>query len=314
VDEALAAIADEFAQAGCHGCLRVMDIDGPGEVVLDDGAPMVSASVFKVLVALEFFRQADLGKLDPAERVRLTPDQRTSGETGFSTFTDEVDVSLRDLARMMIAVSDNAAADALLDRVGLDTVNAGVHFLGLVDTVVTGTIREILNSRTREMGLDSVAGLWDAVRDPRTSPEFIADMQQRLTAVSAVDPRRTTRTTARDMANLLRMVWRNEAGPAPVCEQVRVLMANQVAHNKRLATVFPATVRVSAKSGTLFGLIRNEVGVAEYPDGTRYAMAVFTRANTAYRNLNAIDSAIAAAAARAVKLLRKSKEGPPSNA
>jgi beta-lactamase class A len=61
--------------------------------------PVVAASVFKVMVALEFFRQAHAGQLDLAGRVRLRCDERTSGPTGFSTFTDDVEVSLRDLER-----------------------------------------------------------------------------------------------------------------------------------------------------------------------------------------------------------------------
>ena len=45
----------------------------------------------------------------------------------------------------------------------------------------------------------------------------------------------------------------------------------------RLAAGFPPGVRVSGKTGTLPGL-HLEAGVAEYPDGGRYAIAVFARA------------------------------------
>jgi beta-lactamase class A len=41
---------------------------------------------------------------------------------------------------------------------------------------------------------------------------------------------------------------------------------------------FPRGVRVAAKSGSLFGVIRNEIGVLEFPDGRRYAAVVVTRA------------------------------------
>ena len=46
-----------------------MDVDGPGEVAIDGDAAVVAASVFKVLVAVEYFRQAADGGLDEAVRL-----------------------------------------------------------------------------------------------------------------------------------------------------------------------------------------------------------------------------------------------------
>ena len=43
-------------------------------------------------------------------------------------------ITLRDLATMMVAVSDNSATNVLIDRVGMDNVNAFLSKLGLRDT------------------------------------------------------------------------------------------------------------------------------------------------------------------------------------
>src|ERR1017187_4665308 len=43
-------------------------------------------------------------------------------------------VTLRDLATMMVAVSDNSATNVLIDRVGMDNVNAMLDSLGLAHT------------------------------------------------------------------------------------------------------------------------------------------------------------------------------------
>jgi len=43
-------------------------------------------------------------------------------------------ITLRDLATMMIAVSDNSATNVLIDRVGMDNVNAVLDSLGLAHT------------------------------------------------------------------------------------------------------------------------------------------------------------------------------------
>lgn len=72
----------------------------------------------------------------------------------------------------------------------------------------------------------------------------------------------------------------------------------------RLASGFPTDdVRVAGKTGTLLNL-RNEIGVVELPDGHRYAVAVFTRADsTAIRNA-AAETAIGTAARLAIDQLR----------
>ena len=78
------------------------------------------------------------------------------------------------------------------------------------------------------------------------------------------------------MVQLLAAIWDDRAGPPEACARVRHLMAQQLTRH-RLASGFAAGVKVAAKSGGLAGMVRNEVGVITYPDGSRYAAAVFTR-------------------------------------
>ena len=69
--------------------------------------------MFKVLLVLEFARQAMAGQLDPRERVRITAEHRLGG-WGTSGCLDDVELSLRDLAHFAMSVSDNTSADLLL--------------------------------------------------------------------------------------------------------------------------------------------------------------------------------------------------------
>ncbi len=71
-----------------------------------------------------------------------------------------------------------------------------------------------------------------------------------------------------------------------------------------MALGFPRSgIQVAAKSGSLLGVIRNEVGVITMPGGRRYAAAVFTRADRPYDNEHEINAALGTAAARAVGYL-----------
>ena len=72
----------------------------------------------------------------------------------------------------------------------------------------------------------------------------------------------------------------------------------------RLASGFPSDdVRVSGKTATL-PTMRHEIGVVEYPDGGRYAVAVLTQTGSPAPTQPRADAAIGAVGRRAVELLR----------
>ncbi|MGW6390926.1 serine hydrolase [Streptomyces sp. NPDC055103] len=269
---------------------------GPGtgnaEVAVGADEPVVIASVFKVLLVLEFARQVAAGQLDPRERVRVTAADRLGG-WGTAGCADDVDLSLRDLAFFAMSVSDNSAADLLLARVGLDTVRLLAGELGLARTRIMGGPRDVLDSMLAEVGAR------DEAEFARRYPALPDDRKRRL---SVLDPRRTNASTPREITRLLRMVWRDEAGPPEACAQVRELMGRQIFRH-RLVSGFPDEVTVAAKTGTLPGL-HMEAGVVRYPDGGRYAVSVFATTRELTASRTAVDSAIGAAARIAVDFLR----------
>ncbi|MEU8797957.1 serine hydrolase [Spirillospora sp. NPDC048819] len=286
-------IEAEFHSAGVTGFLHVTDMDTGREVAVRADDPVVLASVFKVPLLVTFHRQAAEGLLDPAEPVTLRPQDRTAGPTGISAMQDEVRMSLRDLTLLMITVSDNAAADAVLDRVGRDAVNATAAALGLRDTVVEVSGRELHETLLADAGADTFADVWTRLDEPGVAARL-----------RALDPLRTSRSTPRDMTRLLSMIWRDEAAPPDGCAAMRRLFGLQVWPH-RLSSGFPYDdVVVSGKTGTL-PTLRNEVGAVEYPDGGRYAVAVFTRSLLPIAVLPHADAVIGTAARMAVESLRR---------
>lgn len=297
-----AAITELFSQAGCTGQLCVQPVDGQQEVAVDAERSVVTASVFKICVALEAETQFAEGRLDPHERVTLAASRRTPGPVGFSLYRDDVNVSLQDLVVAMLTLSDNVATDALLDRPGIGAVNASCARLGLTGTVIATDVRTAIDS----IGIAGGFSGWDALSAWASEPHSESEERrigQLLMEANALTAQRATRTTPRDMVTLLQLIWTDQAGPAQACRRVRQLMSQQLTRH-RLASAFPPPARVSAKSGGLAGVIRNEVGVIEYPDGTAYAAAVFTQVSEPGHSGAAIDRAIGAAAATAVRQLR----------
>ncbi|MER5637040.1 serine hydrolase [Kitasatospora sp. NPDC002227] len=295
------AIQEVFEQAGCTGSLCVRSLDDDAEVVLGADELVTPASTFKVMIALEAETWFAEGRLDPCEPVRLAAADRTPGFVGVSLFADDAVVSWRDLVVLMLTISDNPATDALLGRVGVDAVNATAARLGLTDTLVVSDLRTMLDSVGEDLGRRDWAtgAAWAAT----ASPEELARADELLLNSRALDPKRGTRTTPRDMAELLRLIWTDQAGPAEACARVRTVLSQQLTKH-RIASGFRLPARVAAKSGGLFGVIRNEVGVVSYPDGRRYAAAVFTRSPLLADDA-AINRAIGTATALAVAELSR---------
>lgn len=295
-------IAQTFAEASCTGWLCVAADEPAGEVSVSADEPVVAASVFKVLVALAVESAFIDGRLDPTRSVHLTAEGRTPGPTGLSLFEDEATASTRDLVSAMLTISDNVATDALLDLVGIDTCNRLAVHLGVSDTVIVSNLSDMTASIARDAGFED----WNAMTAWQTADAPAverADIEERIRASSALDPATATRTTARDMCTLLRLIWTDRGGPPVACRRVRNHMGHQLTRN-RLAAGFPPPWQVAAKSGGLLGIVRNEVGVIErqQPAPNRFYAAVFTRAEatTTEARVNAAIGTTAAAAVRSL--------------
>lgn len=279
-----------FAAAGVRGRLHAIDVDGDAEVALDADDLVVQASVFKVPILVELCRRAAEGGLDLADRVRVPAGGRTLGSTGLSVLLDDLDLSLRDLAVLMMSISDNHATDVLIDRLGLEAINATMRAAGFPRTVLAGDCRYLW--QTMEADLGSSYGEHLAAGDGR-------DGWAAVRAMRAVTPAATTHTTPRETTGLLRALWRDERFPATACAEVRRVLSLQ-AWPHRLAAGFPEEgVRIGAKTGTIAHL-RCEAGVVERPGDGRYAVAVFVEAPTPASRNPAADLVIGTAARVAV--------------
>jgi beta-lactamase class A len=284
-------LADAFAAGGSTGWLHARDIDGPGETGLEPDARVALSSVAKVPLLVALHRQIDAGRLDARTPVDVAVEGRTTGLTGVSALRDPLRISLRDLALLMITVSDNAAADELFAAVGVDEVNAAMRELGLAEIVVRGTMRELHAQLAADAGAPAAAEA-TVLTEPGAA--------DRLTVL---DPDRASSATPRALTALLAAIWRDEAASPGACADMRRMLGLQVWPH-RLASGFPYDdVRVSGKTGSL-PTLRHEIGVVEYPDGGRYAVAVLTRSALPAPTQPLADAAIGIAARIAVEHLR----------
>ncbi len=281
---------DIFRAADVDGYVHARDLASGREVGFQPDAAVVAASVFKVPVLVELFRQADAGLIDLAERVTVPVADRAPGPTGLSVMLDPVAMSWRDLALSMIVVSDNAATDVICARVGLRQVNATMRELGLPGTVVDGDCRGLFAQMAQDAGVADLASF-------PTQPGL--ELISRLRVLNADT---TNRTTPREISRLFELIWTDRAASAASCAHLRRILGAQVWPH-RLAAGFPeAHIKTAGKTGTLV-IVRNEAGVVSFADGRHVAVSVFTRSHEPRAKHPAQDAAIGKAARLAVELL-----------
>ena len=297
MSDLMTRLAEVFAEAGAAGWVHAREIGTTGrEVAVGADDAVVLASVFKIPVAVAYAREVAAGRLDPGERTTVPARYRIGG-IGTAGCADDVEMSWRDLALFMLTMSDNAATDVLYHRLGRATVDAVLTDLGLARTRLIGCCEDIFASITAELGLGE---------DDDIDAALAAAPPERLEKLAAVDPERTTASTPREITTLLEAIWTDRAGAPGACAEVRSIMARQIWPH-RLSAGFPCDVQVAGKTGTLPPW-RNEAGVITYPDGRRYAVAVFTRAESFAPRLPAVDASIGRAARLALDHLRTPEE------
>lgn len=289
-------IRSVFQDAGATGFLHVREVGGEtdAEIAVDADAPVVLASVFKIAVAVAFERAVSSGALHSEERPIVTARYRRGG-VGLAGLQDDATMSWRDLAHLMITLSDNAATDIVFHRIGRGAIDAVLVDLALDVTRIDGCCEDLIDGILDELGIP---------RDVADIDEAIGEQpEERLRSLAALDPRHALSvSTPRETTALLDAIWSDRAAPPDACARVRRMMAQQVWPH-RLASGFPTGVRVAGKTGTL-PAIRNEAGVVTYPDRREFAVSVFTRAESLAGRLPEVDRAIGVSARLAIDALR----------
>jgi beta-lactamase class A len=122
----------EAVDRGLDGVLGASVKDLKGGMTLDvrPAEPFPQASSIKLAVLYELYRQAEEGRVDLGELTRPAL-PRVRGGGVLQELGNQVSLTWRDVAVLMMGWSDNAATNVLIDRVGMDAVNRRLDSLGL---------------------------------------------------------------------------------------------------------------------------------------------------------------------------------------
>jgi beta-lactamase class A len=115
--------------------IAIVDLTDGRDYSLHANDVFPQASSIKICVLAELYRQAQAGKLKLTDMYTMNAADLVQDSDIMGGLTPGVTkITLRDLATMMVAVSDNSATNVLIDRVGMENVNAFLGSLGLHNT------------------------------------------------------------------------------------------------------------------------------------------------------------------------------------
>lgn len=160
--------------------VAVVDLTDGYKYLLHAQDVFPQASSIKICVLAELYRQAQQGKLKLTDLYTVNAADLVQDSDIMGGLTPGVtQITLRDLATMMVAVSDNSATNVLIDRVGMDNVNAFLSAQGLKETKLR---RKMMDLKAAGEGRENVstpaemAGLLQALyRGEILNKEMTAD-------------------------------------------------------------------------------------------------------------------------------------------
>ncbi len=134
---------------------------------------MASASLIKIPIMIEAFKQKQQGKLNFSEPIIIRHANAAEGGSVYN-LPDGTILSLGEIVELMIVQSDNTSANILIDKLGMENVNATLKELGCRETILQ---RKMMDFAAVKKG-----------RQNYTSVSDIAHLLQKLYALQCLDP------------------------------------------------------------------------------------------------------------------------------
>jgi beta-lactamase class A len=244
LEEALAG----FLGVAAHRLERAEsgDAAAPGAVSYRSDERFPAASTIKVFILQALLERVAAGGIGLDDEIVLREIDRVTGSGVLKALSPGRAYTVRDLATLMIVVSDNTATNVLIERLGVDAVNAATAAHGWRETRLAGLL-------------------------------------QRPDLRAAGDTRVST-TSPRDLADAFARLWRGELLPPELTAVAQGIYRRQQ-DTDLLGRFLPFDAFrtetgedrfvIASKYGALRG-VRNDAGVIDDGD-VRYVVAVMTR-------------------------------------
>lgn len=241
-----ARVAEIAASAGGVFGVAARSLHTGEEVLINPDETFNAASVIKVAIMVEVFKQAEEDLLDLDMMVRLSDTDKVGGSGILQVLSSGIELPVIDLVRLMIVVSDNTASNLLMDIVGADRVNETMRGLGFPGIVL----------RRKFMTVPVAKPVPNSI-----TPRDMTGLLERIARCEVVSA-----WACGEMVRIMKQQQYNDLIPAllPVPGDEDELLAGEMPR-----------VEVAHKTGSVSG-VRHDAGIVYVP-GCDYAVTILTK-------------------------------------
>ncbi|MEK4427238.1 serine hydrolase [Solibacillus sp. FSL K6-1523] len=233
-----------------------------------------TASVMKLPVLATLYEKVHQGEINLHERLQLTEQDYVPGSGLFQEMDYGLTPTIKDLATMMIIVSDNLATDKLLKILGgVNPVQETMDRLGLKNIYIKHSIWDLLS-------------LSVGIPVQPYSAEIFAEIIRRLIdqeidwdSIVYQHNKESNDSSAKDMSLLLEMFAKGEF-VSPTCSNEILNILFRQHYQQRIGGLLPRNTPVANKTGSL-GTMFNDAGIVYLPEEKgQYVICVFSKGHT----------------------------------
>jgi beta-lactamase class A len=253
VDVAKLAATLLLLEEGVYGVV-LMQPDGTVIYKQNADLPFVAASLYKLVVMVDFYKSRELGEIDFEQWVVLDQDffsvfEGDDEDVYFDSSMVGAEVQITELMQAMITLSSNVAARALLSLTSPDVLNEIAANLGMANTHLLLELKDVEPWPPDSINGDNPASAEEALR-------FVAQTGK-MGAVNI--------TTPADVATFfMELANREIVSPEASDEMLQLLEQQEI--NDRLPALLPEGTVCAHKTGDLVNVV-HDAGIIDGQDG-----------------------------------------------
>ena len=133
-------------------CVNFYDLNKNDGFSINGSEKVLSASMIKLLILAELMKKISEDKFSLSDTIMMANFMKTEGDGVLKELNTGHHFTLKELATLMIIVSDNQATNILIDFLGMENINLLGKELGLRETFLE---RRMMDAEARKNGYDN---------------------------------------------------------------------------------------------------------------------------------------------------------------
>lgn len=161
---------------------------------INEQLAFLAASVIKIPVLIETYNQVENGEILLDETVKVSSEDKVPDCGAIFYMHDNLEVTLKDLCNLMIILSDNTAANILINRLNIHRINDTLKSYGLKKTRIN---RLLFDEKEQKLGKENYY-----------SPQEMGEILEKLWRKEIISER-----ASEEMLNILKLQQINHKIP-----------------------------------------------------------------------------------------------------